>query len=173
VACAEDAGCRGRRAELAEVGRPAVRDARCSELDEEHRLRWAGKRLQLHPDLLERAVALAEVARGTRRHDVLPDRLAALRAGDDVVEREAAVRGAAVDAAPAVPGEERPAGDLPLDRPGHPDVVEEPDHMGPHEGAGGRPERLVEVLDDLRLALVEEDVGAPNRAYIQRLVAGV
>ena len=41
-----------------------------------------------------------------------------------MVEREPAARGAAVDAAPAVAGEERPAGDLPLDRPRDADVVD-------------------------------------------------
>src|SRR5690348_13537715 len=74
---------------------------------------------------------------------------------------------------PAVAREERLAGDLALDRPRDADVVEEPDHVRPDEAAGGRAERLVELLDDLRLALVEEHVGAPNRAHIQRLVTGV
>src|SRR6185295_19362517 len=92
---------------------------------------------------------------------------------DDVVERQPAAGRAAVDAAPAVAGEEGAAGDLPLDRTGDADVVDQPDHVRPDEAAGRRAERLVEVLDHLGLALVEEDVGAPNRAHIQRLVTGV
>ncbi len=48
----------GGRAELAEVLRPAVGDARRRQLDEEHRLRRARRRPQLHPGLLQRAVAL-------------------------------------------------------------------------------------------------------------------
>ena len=124
-----------------------VRDPRRGELDEEHRLRRARRLFSSMPDLLERAVALAQVARGAGGDDVLPDRLAALRARHDVVERQPAARRAAVDAAPAVAGEERPAGDLPLDRPRHPDVVDEPDHVRPDEAAGGRAQRLVELLD--------------------------
>src|SRR6478752_3826224 len=118
--------CRGGGgAEIAEVGRPAVRDPRCGELDEEHGLGRLRRVLELHADLLERAVALAEVARRTGGDDVLPDRLAALRARDDVVEGEPPARAAAVDAAPAVAGEEGAARDLPLDRPWHADIVDQ------------------------------------------------
>src|SRR5258708_4931735 len=173
VTCASVLRGGGGRADVAEVRRPAVRDARCCELDEAHRLRWPRRVRQVHADLLERAVALAQVAWGARGDDVLPDRLAALRARDHVVEREPAARGAAVDAAPAVPGEEGPSGDLALDRPGYPHVVDEPDHVRPDEGGGRGPERLGELLDDLGPAFVKEHVGAPNRAHVQRLVAGV
>src|SRR5207248_1182911 len=72
-----------------------------------------------------------------------------------------------------VAGEEGPAGDLPLDRAGHTDVVDQPDHMGPDEAARGRAQRLIEVLDHLGLALVQEHVGTPNRAHVQRLVTGI
>ena len=77
------------------------------------------------PGLLQRPVALAQVARRAGGDDVLPDRLAALRARDDVVERQAAVRRAAVRAAPAVASEQGPAGDLALDRARHAHVVEQ------------------------------------------------
>src|SRR4029079_10065226 len=113
--------------ELAVVGRPAMRVPRRGELDEEHGLGRPRRVLQLHADLLERAVALPEVAGRAGGDDVLPDRLAALRARDDVVEGEPSARGAAVDAAPAVAGEEGAARDLPLDRPRHADVVDQPD----------------------------------------------
>src|SRR4051812_49183122 len=71
-----------------QVRRPALGDPRRGELDEEHGLRRTRRRVQDHPDLLERAVALPQVAGRTRRDDVLPHRLPALRARDDVVERQ-------------------------------------------------------------------------------------
>ena len=135
--------------------------------------RRARRGVELHPGLLERPVALAQVARRAGGDDVLPDRLAALRARDDVVEGEAAARRAAVDAAPAVAGEERAARDLALDRARHAHVVDEPDHVRPDEAAGRRAQRLVELLDHLGLALVDQHVGAPNRAHVQRLVTCV
>ena len=71
---------------------------------------------------------------GRARGDhVLPHRLAALRARHHVVERQPAARRAAVDAAPAVTGEERAARDLALDDPRDADVVEEPNHVWPRE----------------------------------------
>src|ERR1051326_5524830 len=163
----------GGRAELAEVLRPAVRDARSRELDEQHRLRRPRRRPQLHARLLQRPVALAQVARRAGGDDILPDGLAAFRTRDDGVEGQPAARGAAVHAAPAVPCEQRPPGDLPLDRPRHTDVGHEPDHVRPDEAARRRSQRLVEMLDHLRLALVDEHVRPPNRADVQRLVAGV
>ena len=89
-----------------------------------------------------------------------------------MVERESAAA-AAVDAPPAVAGEERSSGNLPLHRPRHPDVVDEADHMRSLEGRGGRMERQVVLLQDFGLALEHEDVCAPNRADVQRLVARV
>ena len=78
-------------------------------MDEQHRRRGARGTLQMKARLLEQAVALLQVARRTRCDDVLPDGVAALRARDDVVEREPAARRAAVDAAPAIAGEQRAA----------------------------------------------------------------
>src|SRR5581483_2521409 len=92
--------------------------------------------------------------------DVLPARIAALRARDDVVERQPPVRRAAVDAAPAVTGEERAARDLALDHPRHTDVVDEPDHVWPPERVGGRAKWSIELFDHLGLALEDEHVGA-------------
>src|SRR4051812_22480830 len=122
-------GGSGSRRLAAEVRRPALGDARRGELDEEDGLRRPGKRLQLHPELLEQAVALAEVTGSTGRDDVLPHRLSALRARHHVVERQPAVRRPAVDAAPAIAGEQRFPRDLALDRARHPDVVQQTDHM--------------------------------------------
>src|SRR3954466_6299650 len=134
----------GRRfAEPAEVRRPRRRDARRRKLDEEDRLRGPRLRLQLEPRLLQRSVPLAQIARCTGRDHVLPHRLAALRARDHVVERQPSRGRPAVDAAPAVAREEGATGDLPLDRPRHPDVLDEPDHMRPGEAAGGTSKRLL------------------------------
>ena len=68
----------------------------------------------MHVGLLEQAVALAEVARAARGDDVLPDGFAAARARDDVVERQSLPTVAAVDAAPAVTGEQRSPRDASL-----------------------------------------------------------
>ena len=103
---------------------PSARDLRRREADEEHRRRRARRVRELHLHLVQQPVALAQVARRAGGDDVLPDRLAAARARDHVVERQPAARGAAVDAAPAVTGEERPARDLPLDDPRDADVAE-------------------------------------------------
>ena len=85
--------------------------------------------LEVHRGLLEQAVALSEVARSAGRHDVLPDRVAAARARHDVVERQPGRPVAAVDAAPAVAGEERPSRDAPLDRARDAHVRHEADHV--------------------------------------------
>src|SRR5262249_61692918 len=77
------------------------------------------------------------------------------------------------DATPAVTREERAGGVLPLDRTRHAHVVEDPDHMRPDEAPGGGAQRLVEPLDDLGLALVDEHVGTPHRANVERLVTSV
>ena len=108
---------RGRR-RAREVLLPDLRDRRRREVDEEHRRRRPRRPLQVQARVLERAVALAQVARRAGGDDVLPDRLAALRARHHVVERQPAAGGAAVDAAPAVAGEQRAARDLALDRRG-------------------------------------------------------
>src|SRR4051794_13125393 len=124
------------------------------------------------PDLLDETIGLVEVARSPGGDDFPPDGAAAAPAGDEVVERKPPRR-AAVDAAPAVTREEGAAGDLALDRPRHPDVVHEPDHVRPGEGRRGGAEWSLERLDHLRLALEHEHVRAPNRADVQRLIARV
>ena len=58
--------------------------------------------------------------------------------GHDVVESQPAGGGAAVDAAPAVTGEQRAPGDLPLDRARHADVLDEPDHVRPGDTCRSR-----------------------------------
>ena len=93
--------------------------------------------------------------------------------GIDVVERQPAARRAAVDAAPAVTGEERPARDLALDDPRNADVVHEPDDVWPRKLPRGRAKWSVELFDDLRLPLVDEHVRAPQRAHVERLVTRV
>ena len=112
------------------------------EADEQHGRRRPRRPRQRHRRLLEQPVALAEIARRTRGDDVLPDRVAALRARDHVVERQPTGRRAAVDALPAVAGKERAPRDPPLDGPRHPHVLEEADHVRADERALGRSERL-------------------------------
>src|SRR5262245_64003340 len=126
--------------------------------------------MQDEPRLLERAVALAQVARRAGGDDVLPAGLAAARARDDVVERQARRGRAAVDAAPAVTGEERPPRDPPLDGTGDANVGEEPDHVRPAERAAGRAEWSVELFDDLRLPLPDQHVCTPHGTDVERLV---
>ena len=96
-----------------------------------------------------------------------------LRARDHVVERQPPGGGAAVDAAPAVTGEERAPRDLPLDRPRDADVLDEPDHVRPGVRVGRGAQGLGQALEDLGLALPDEHVRAPNRADVQRLVTRV
>ena len=59
----------GGRCLAAEVRRPPLGNPRRGELDEEHGLWGARLDRQFHPALLERAVALAQVARRARRDD--------------------------------------------------------------------------------------------------------
>ncbi len=105
--------------------------------------------------------------------DVLPVRVAASRAGHHVVERQPAAGRAAVDAAPAVSGKERPAGDLSLVRLGDADVLDEPDHVWSGERVGGGVQGRLVLLEHLRLPLEHEHMRAPNRADVQRLVARI
>ena len=128
---------------------------------------------ELHARLLQRAVPLVVVARRTRRYDVLPDRFPTARSRDDVVERQPARGGAAVDATPAVAREERAARDLALDGPRHAHVGHEPDHVWPRIRVGRGVQRLVELLDHLGLSLEHEHVGTPHGCDIQRLVTRV
>ena len=141
--------------------------------DEEHRRRRPRRMGELHLRLVRQPAALAQVAGGTRGDDVLPDRITAARARDDVVERQPPARGAAVDTAPAVTGEEGAPRDLALDDPGNPDVAEKPDHVRPRKPRRGRAEWSVELFDHLRLPLVDEDVRAAQRAHVERLETGV
>src|SRR5581483_12359056 len=128
-----------------EVALPAVGNLRRREPDEEHRrgLAWSLRKHHLH--LVGQAVALAQVAGRARGDDVLPGRVAAARPRYHVVEREASAGRPAVDAAPAVTGEEGAAGDLALDEAGYADVVHEPDDVRPAEGVAGRAKWSVEL----------------------------
>ena len=128
---------------------------------------------EVHVRLLEQPVALAEVARPARRDDVLPHGLAAARARDDVVERQPGRAVAAVDAAPAVAREQRPPRDAALHRLRDPYIGHEADHVRADVRVRRGPQRLVEPLDDLRLALPDEHVRATCRAHVQRLIARI
>ena len=86
-----------------------------------------------------------------------------------MVERQAAVRASAVDAAPAVTREERAARDLALHEPRDAHVVDESDDVWPLERRSGRAKRSVQLFDHLGLALVDEDVRTPYRADVQWL----
>src|SRR4029077_17462234 len=79
----------------------------------------------------------------------------------------------AVHALPAVTSEERPTRDLPLHHPRNADVVHEPDDVWPRIHRRGRAKWSVELFDHLRLALEDENVRAPERAHVQRLVTRV
>src|SRR3954454_22226816 len=165
---------RGRAAEcaFAEVRRPRPRDLRRGDTDEEGRRRRRRADAHRVPELLDEAVRLAQVAGRARRHDVLPHGVAAAATRHDVVEREPAGR-AAVDAPPAVASEKRAARDLPLHRARHADVADEPDHVRPHERGRRRPERTVERLEHLSLALEHEHVGTLDSAHVQGLIARI
>src|SRR3954454_21106033 len=107
---------------------PGRRDRRRGELDED--VRAGDPRLdpRVHVDLVGEPVALAAVARRAGGDDVLPPRVAALRARDHVVDGEARA-GAAVLALPAVACEDGAAGDLALVRVARDaDVGDEADH---------------------------------------------
>src|SRR2546423_8217416 len=162
---------RGRKP--AQIRLPAVRNLRRRQADEEHGRGRSRRPAQLHRHLVRQPVPFAQVARRTRRDDVLPDRLAAAALRYDVVEREPPAGAAALDATPIVTGEERPARDLPLHRPGYANVLDEPDYVRPGKRRRRRPQRLVELLDHLGLALEYEHMRAPNRRHIERLVARI
>ena len=119
------------------VGSPAG----AAQADEERQARAGAEAAHRHRRLLREAVALAQVAGGAGGDDVLPDRVAPAAAREDVVEGEPAAGRPAVDAAPVVAGEERPARDLALRRPRHADVLDEPDHVRPRERVGRRMQR--------------------------------
>src|SRR5205814_2990373 len=114
-----------------------------------------------HARLVQQPVALPEVARRTRGDDVLPDRLTASAARNDVVQRQAPCGRSAVHAGPAVTGEERATGDLPLHGAWNPDVVDEPDDVRPRKRRRGRAEWSIEFFDHLGLPLEDEHVGTP------------
>jgi hypothetical protein len=162
-----------RYAAAVEVLLPALRDLRRREANEEHGRRRPRPRRKLHVHLVREAVALAQVARGAGGDDVLPRGVAALRAGNHVVEGEAPGRGAAVDTAPAVTGEQGAARDLSLHHARNPDIVDEPDDVWPLIRVSGRAKWSVQLLDHLCLALEDEDVGAAERAHIERLVTRI
>src|SRR5882757_5725219 len=107
----------------------------------------------MHMDLPRQPVALLAVAGGAGGDDVLPDRLAAAGAGDDVVDGEAGFGRAAVLAGPGIAGEDGAAGDLAavgLARDA--DVVDEADHVWPLEGhVLGVEGVAVPLLEQLRL----------------------
>src|SRR5215204_1511538 len=90
-----------------------------------------------------------------------------------MVERQPAAGRAAVDAAPAVAGEQGPAGNLSLDCAGDADVGDEPDDVWPRIRVRGRMKRFVQLLDHLGLSLEYQDVSASNGGHVQRLVAGI
>ena len=113
------------------------------------------------------------VAGRARRDDVLPHRCAPARAWDDVVEREPVALGPAVDALPAVAGEQDTARDALRDAARHPDVRHEPDDVRSREGRRRRPQRLTVALEHLGLPLPHEHVRATDRAHVQRLVARI
>src|SRR5205085_12352638 len=83
--------------------------------------------MQTPAELGWRTVALGVVAPGAGGYHVLPRVPAATAAREDVVYRLR--RRLAVRAAPAVPGEDGPAGQPDVGAVGHPDVPAEPDHQ--------------------------------------------
>src|ERR671914_425916 len=90
-----------------------------------------------------------------------------------MVERQAPAVLAAVDAAPAVPGEQGPSRDLPLDCARHSNIGEEADHMRPGIRVARRAQGLSKLLDHLGLALEDEYVRTSDRADVQWLIARV
>jgi DNA gyrase subunit A len=121
----------GRQISRRQILLPGRRDAWTGHLNEDvgpRRLRCV---LGMHVNLARQPVALAAVAGGACRDDVLPDRLAAAAAGDDVVDGEAGFARAAVLAGPGVAGEHGAAGDLAaVGFAGDPHVIGQADHVG-------------------------------------------
>src|SRR4029077_16794217 len=140
---------------LREVLLPGRRDLRAGDLDEDRRRGRLRRLCRVHLDPAREAVALAAVAGGAGGDDVLPDRLAAARAGDDVVDGEAGFGRAAVLAGPGVAGEDGAAGDLAavgLARDA--DVVDQTDHVGPlQRHVLGVQDVAIPLLEQLRLFL--------------------
>src|SRR3954447_18450618 len=125
----------------------------------------------MHPDLAGQAVALAAVAGRAGGDDVLPDRLAAATAGDDVVDGEPGLARAAVLAGPGVAGEHRPPGDLAavcLARDPH--VADEADHVGTLDRHPLRVQGALAALQEFGLLLEKQDSGSPQRADVDRLI---
>ena len=157
--------------EAGQVLAPGLGNVLGGEPDEEDGCRRPRHGAEAHARLLEQPVALAMVARCARGDDVLPDRCAATRARDDVVERQAVAAGSAVPALPAVPGEQHAAGDPPGHRARHAHVCDQPDDVRTRERRRRGAELAVACLEDLGTALPDEHVRTTERADVQRLVA--
>ena len=152
--CCQAAGILGLATWMKTVG-PGARGASCG----------------VHLDLAGQAVALAAVAGRAGGDDVLPDRLAAAAAGDDVVDGEAGFARAAVLAGPGVAGEDGAAGDLAtVGLAGDPHVADQADHVGAlHRHLLGV-EGALAALQQLGLFLQEQDSGPSQRADVDRLI---
>ena len=136
-------------------------------------LRRARLAARVHVCLRRQPVALAAVARRARGDDVLPARVAALGARDDVVDRQART-GAAVLARPAVAREHRAARDLAAVRVARDvDVADEPDHDRARQRRVLGAQLEARALDELGLLLEQQHGGAANRADVDRLVGRV
>ena len=153
---------------------PRVEEGRgvrvAQQVHREEELRVHGLADQPQPRLLERAVALVEVAAQAGRHHVGPGRLPAARPRDDVVHGQPLPAAAAVLAGVAVAAEDvlLVEGD-PLEE-GLADVHGEPDHRRQGKAAGRRPDDPRRGLDALGFPRQQERDGAPGVGEMQRLV---
>ena len=125
------------------------------------------------PGLLERAVALLQIALEAGRHDVDPGGLPAPGPRHHVVDRQLLAPAAAVLARVAVAAEdvllvERDALEQRLS-----DIGGETDHRGKVEGPGGGPDHPRRGLDDVRFTAQQQGDGALGVREVQRLVGEV
>jgi len=123
---------------------------------------------QVHVDLLQAAPALAVIAGGTGGHHVVPDMLAALVTGLDVIDCKVPVAPAAVLAGIIVAPEDLPASQFdPGARPV--DLLFETYDAGTGEQAGDGPDVAAAIHDQASLPCQDQTDGPPCRADVDRL----
>ena len=125
--------------------------------------------VQSHPRVSRRPPALFPIARLTGAHQIFPAALAAQTARHHVIDGQLRLGLAAILASVAVAGEDLPASQLYVRR-RPPDVVLELDDRRTDQPGGRRSDVSRVPLQDLGLALFDENESASKMTDIQRRI---
>jgi len=143
---------------------------------EVHKVRLDRMREWMHPDLLGEAIALARVARATRRNDVVPVAGASARERDQVVAGKRLTHlqlrrvPAAILATIAIASEEEGVRHLPAKAPWHVDELGEADDgRAWHRESLGADDLVLIRFDNFGLAINHEAERSPHRDHGERL----